>query len=219
MEQHSGLGNQQENGIAMSDVKRDIDIAAARIAMFLDTDGFLTIQVRQRGIKGNAYLGPECGFVNTSVPLIEWLHETLAWLGIPHYLKWFTVDQLKGSRARKPQGRIVIRGQSRCKKLLRYVQPFLVAKKRQGELISELIESRYATEGMNAAYSDRELEIANEIRELNNNKSGEWRPISSETLRRTMELREKMKCQSKIKSDLHGNMQSTAETSVPVWSL
>lgn len=198
----------------MSDVEFEKKMTAARIAMFLDTDGFLTIQVRQRGIIGNAYLGPECGFINTSAPLIEWLDKALSFLEIPHYLKWFTVDQLKGSRARKPQGRIVIRGQNRCKKLLEHVQPYLVGKYRQGELISELIASR-ATASHKAPYRDSELTIANDIRELNSNKSGEWRPISSETIRRTVELRNHMKRKPKIESDLHGDMQSAVEISAP----
>lgn len=214
MEQYSGLDNQQENGVAVSESSHEIN--AARIAMFLDTDGFVTIQVRQRGIAGNAYLGPECGFVNTSSELMNWLHDTLTDLEVPHYMKWFDIDQLRGSRSRKPQCRIVVRGQNRCSKLLPIVQPYLVAKAFQGQLISEFITSRSAQSDKRNMYSDRELEIANTIRSLNNNKSGEWRPISSETVRRTMELRNRItRYPSKIQPDLHGDMQSVAEMTTP----
>lgn len=206
-----GLGNQQENEIALT---------AARLAMFFDTDGFVTIQVRQKirrkgQIVRDAVMFPHLGLVNTSAPLIEWAHAAFERLEIAHYLKWFSVDQMKGSRARRPQGRIVIQGLRRVDKLLPYLLPFLVGKQRQGQIVREFIDRRLAA-SPKATYADRDLELANEVRALNSNKSGEWRPISSETLCRTAELRQHLQ---KIKSDLRGDMQSTAEMTVPATHL
>lgn len=198
----------------MGDLAENDKIDCARIAMFLDTDGYITIMVRQRGIAGNAYLGPSLGFTNTSKLLIDWTHETLTRLGVPHYLKWYSVDKLKGTHSRKPQGRIVILGQNRCSKIIPLVLPYLVGKLAQGKLVAEYLASRILSKHKQL-YTDRELQIANDIRALNDNKGGSWRPISSETLRQTVELRAQMKRKLKIKSDLHGDMQSAAEMTAP----
>lgn len=216
MEQCAGLGNQQENEDALKTFTvEEAKLASARLAMFFDTDGFITIQVRQMHGVRDASVFPHMGLVNTSQALIEWADESLHRMVCAHYLKWFTVDQMKGSKARKPQGRIVIQGLHRCLDLLSYIQPYLVGKRRQGELVMEFIQSRLQADHK-ARYSDRELEIANEIRSLNSNKSGEWRPISSETVRRTSELRAHLKNPKKIQAELLRKMQSTAEMTVPV---
>jgi hypothetical protein len=200
------LGGEMDN-------QQEIRFAAARIAMMIDTDGWATINVTQRSKVRNANLVPAIGMVNTSRPLIEWLDKTLTELGIPHYLKWYDLSGYKGSRCKMPQGRITVQGVKRLQKFLPLITPFLIAKSIQGKLLQEYVDLASARPGK-APYSQRELEIANYIRGFNSNKGGNWRPVSSETVRQAREMVDHLNS-LKRQSDLSGDTQSEAEMTSP----
>jgi hypothetical protein len=185
---------------------------AARLAMFFDTDGCISMRVSQRMKHRAANVTPYALLVNTSRPLCIWAHQALERLQIPHYCQFIDMQKYIPNRCRMPQGRITILGLNRVPKLLDAIGPYLVAKKQQAELLAEFCCSRLA-QVKKSKYTDRELEIANTIRSLNSNKSGAWRPISSESIRQTQELRTMLN--EKMCSDLHGDMQSVAETTTP----
>lgn len=196
----SEMGNQQERLVA-----------AARLAMLFDTDGFITMRVVQRG-KQRAYnVRPDCGAVNTSHALIEWAVAALRSLGVPCHVTY--VDYSKWNPNRQPQWRLLVTGLKRVLRLLPHIRPYLVVKTQQADLLAEFIASRLS-KPLKSLYSDRELEIANAVRGLNCNKGGAWRPVSSESIRQAVELREQLN--EKMCSDLRRDAQRAAEMSVPV---
>lgn len=197
--------NQQENGAVLD---------AARLAMFVDTDGWITMNVRQKGIDRDCMIQPIIGLVNTSDILAEWAHDALKRLNAPAYFHRYDFSGYKGSKSWQVQNRVQITGMRRVMRVLPWILPFLVAKRRQAEVMFEYCQRRLS-QPHKAKYEDIDLEQANEIRALNCNKTGAWRPVSSESIRQTHELRKELKSRGKMCSDLHGDMQSAAETSAP----
>lgn len=199
----SEMGNQQET------------VAAARLAMLFDTEGTITMRVQQKSRRRPANMVPIVHAVNTDKGLIDWAAEALTLFNVAHYI--YTFDPTRTNiRARLIQHRIVILGMKRVAKLLPVIMPFLIVKRQQATWLSEFIESRQGR--YNEAYNELELSIANNVRALNQNKNRAkaWRPISSETLCQARELRTMLN--GKIKSGLHGDMQSAAEMTAPVAS-
>src|SRR5882724_2982384 len=197
----SEMGNQQER------------LDAARIAMLLDTDGWVSIRVLQRSKVRVANLTPYCGAVNTSPELMEWAADAMTRLGIPRYVQHVNVAKYEYAKGNKAQIRVLVNGLRRVQSLLKLVTPYLVAKQKQAILLMEFIESRLAA-SLKAAYTERELQLANEIRALNSNKGGNFRPISSETVRAAQEMKSMLN--GMIQSDLTRDRESTAEMTVPV---
>jgi hypothetical protein len=196
------MGNQQERW----------EVNAARLAMLLDTDGCISMRVLQRAKTRVANLRPEISAVGTYFSLIEWASSTLKEMGVPHHVQTVDWSKYTWSRSRLPQKRLTVIGLMRVNKLIPIVLPYLIAKTQQGHLLKEFIESRLA-QPHKAEYTDRDLEIANKIRSLNSNKGGAWRPISSESIRATREMREHLS--EKMCSDLTRDRESVVETSTP----
>lgn len=196
----SEMGNQQERWA----------VDAARLAMLFDTDGCITMRVVQRMKNRVANVTPYVGAVGTYHNLIEWATETLRSMGVPTYI--MRIEMARYNKACQPQSRLTIQGMKRVAKVLPIIRPYLIAKPQQADLLQEFINLRMARPHK-AMYSDRELDIANEIRSLNSNKGGAFRPISSESIRRTQEMREHLK--GMMCSDLRRDAQSTTEMIVP----
>lgn len=194
------------------DNQQERAVDAARLAMLLDTDGWLTMSVRQRDKARVANLQPYAGAVGTIIPLIDWAADAFERVGVPRYVQTIKRSQYVYAKGHKDQKRIVIQGLKRVQTLLTVVMPYLIGKHRQGELLQEFIESRLA-KPHKADYSERECEIANEVRSLNSNKGGSWRPISSESIRQNRELRKHLR--DKMCSELTRDGESTTETLVP----
>lgn len=186
-------------------------VACARLAMLIDTEGTATIRVLQRAKERNGNMVPILEAVNTSKPLMEWMHSTLASLGVPSY--FFTFDPRRfNPRCSRVQHRVTIQGMKRVEKAIPFLLPFMIVKKGQMELIAEFIEHRRSVP-KNTCYSDRDYEIANQVRALNDNKSGAWRPVSSETVRQAREMQQHLAV--KIQSALTGDCERSAETTDP----
>ncbi len=196
---------------AHEDNQQEIRLAAARFAMMVDTDGWATIFVVQRSKVRYANLNPQVGVLNTNPALIGWADNALTLMGVPHYVKWYDLSGYKNSRNRKPMGRITVQGIRRLQKLMPQITPYLIGKAVQGKLLDEYITLALQRPDK-STYTQRELEIANEIRQLNSNKADNWRPVSSETVRQARELTKHLRS-LKIQSDLYGDIQNEAEMS------
>lgn len=171
--------------ITTMDNQQERLVQAARLAMLIDTDGFVTMRVVRRKRDRMQNLSPDVGITNTNKDLIEWASSTLQFLGIPAYVRW-TVPHGIG---KLPQGRVTVLGMKRVEKLLPVITPWLIAKKSQATKLAEFITLRLAAPHK-AAYSAKELELANEARGLNTKGRG-WRPVSSTTTRdAAVEMRE-----------------------------
>lgn len=195
------MGNQQER------------LDAARIAMLIDTDGWVSMRVLQRSKVRVANLRPDIGAVSTTPVLIEWAADTLTRMGVARYVQQVDLSKYEYSKGCKNQARVLITGLRRVKVLLPLIIPYLIGKRRQAELLLEFVNSRLAS-AHKADYTEIELQLANEIRGLNSNKGGNFRPISSETVRAAREL--KTQLAEMIQSDPSGDVGSTAEMIVPV---
>lgn len=179
------MGNQQERLIAQ-----------VRLAMLYDTEGWISMNVIQRMKHRVASLVPVIGVTNTNVGLVDWTADVLEQLDVPRYVQWVEPHGI----GKLAQGRVTVAGLLRVKQLLPHIRPFLIVKGKQADLLKEFIESRLSTPG-STPYTERELEIANEIRGKNTKGRG-WRPISSTTLRDAAdELRRKLN-EPMIKSEL-----------------
>lgn len=167
------MGNQQERLTAQ-----------VRLAMLYDTEGYITMAVTKRGPNRNLSLVPLIAVSNTSVTLVEWAASALEYLGVGRYVQWNKPHGI----GKLAQGRVTVQGLLRVQDLLPNIRPYLIVKQKQADLLHEFIGSRLAA-GPKDSYTDRELDIANQIRSLNTKGKG-WRPVSSTTTRdATVELR------------------------------
>jgi hypothetical protein len=194
------MGNQQERSVA--------DVA--RLAMFYDTDGSISMRIIQRANNRVGGLTPTLSLVNTNKPLMDWVESVLLGWGIPYYI---TIAKVRGI-SRLPQTRIWVHGMKRVSKLLPIITPYLIAKKEQAELIAQFMASRLANKNPKAPYTSNELIVANKIRALNSGKGkgNKFRPISSETVRAAQELQDRLGMRQSV---LRRELQSAAETTAP----
>lgn len=190
------MGNQQER------------LDAARLAMLFDTDGWVTIRVLQRAKNRYANLVPLVAAVSTTPVIIDWAAEACTRLGVARHIAHISPSKYEYCKGNLDQRRLTVQGHKRVVKILPLVIPFLLAKRRQAELLLEFVNSRLAA-GHHATYTERELEIANMIRGLNSNKGGNFRPVSSETVRATRELTRKLR--GMIQADPIGNIGNVTE--------
>lgn len=110
---------------------------------------------------------------NTHEPTIEDASRILDDFNIGHHIRW-----RKGTKRAQPLGVVEIWGLKRCLKFLTLFGPVLRTKRKQAAVMRKLIESRL--ERGRVPYSEEEVELAIECRELNSTRDAR----SPETIRR-----------------------------------
>ena len=176
------MGNQQER-----------QVAEARLAMFFETEGYFTIRAIKRGKDRPYDLKPIVGVTNTSKDLIEWAASTLDEMNVGRYVQWVKPHGL----GKLPQGRVLVEGLKRVETFLPILRPWMLVKTRQADLIKEFIDSRVDNMG---DYTQHEIDIANEVRQMAAKGPKAALLESSETLCRNPKWTKAAK--DKIKSDL-----------------
>jgi hypothetical protein len=130
----------------------------AWFAGFLNGDGHISLLKQNMG-KNRIIYSPKVGATNTDHSLIEECADILDNEEVGYYIN----DKKSKNGIAK---NINVKGFKRVTKLLPLMIPELRGKKkRQAELLLEWIISRKET-GQNNTYTERELEIYNQIREL-----------------------------------------------------
>lgn len=128
------------------------------LAGLIDGEGTITISLNSKRTsiyQRTRLLQPMVSICNTNHAIVDWLSIRLPFV----ICKQRYDDSKKDTYALKLSG-------YKIESLLRTVLPYLVAKKRQAELILEFLQSRTSSQ-RKSKYSDREIEIVNEIRALN----------------------------------------------------
>lgn len=189
------MGNQQERLIA-----------AARLAMLIDAEGWISFRVVRRSIHRRLNIVPIVAITNTDVAMIEWARDTLDALGISPYVQWVKPGRHEDVVVGKlMQGRVIVQGFLRLKALLPLIRPWLIIKHRQADAINAFISSRMAAD-VRAPYSRDELILVDEVRRMRS--KGPRLSISSETLRQTASVR-------MIESDLRAKAAEAARNERP----
>jgi hypothetical protein len=175
------MGNQQERLVSQ-----------VRLAMLLDCEGWISIRVLQRSKVRPFDMVPIVGMNNTSRAMVDWAASALESLEVPRYVWWGKASGF----GKLPTGRVLVEGYRRVTKILPLIRPYLIIKGAQADLVSEFIalrEERWKNAPGSRSYSDRELELANAVRDLNTKGYG-WRPVSSTSLREgsVIQLRKKL---------------------------
>ena len=138
----------------------------AWLAGVVESDGSIFIAMATRNYP---HPQPVLSVCNTNELLLKRTANILNGIGVNPYIR-----QLK--RANRPEAKpmyqIDIQTQSKCKKVLDAIHPYLFSKKAQADLMLEFINSRFdrgAVQGAStrAPFSKRELILVRDIRLLN----------------------------------------------------
>ena len=163
-------------------------VIQAQLAMLIDCEGSISMRLAQPDkTRRRRRIVPQVTVSNTSQSLLDWLQKAQLLLGFPMYIQWVKAHGL----GKLPQWRMTIKGVERVSKFLPLIEDFLVIKNRKAALLKEFITSRQAAKKTDP-YSDRELEIAIDVRTAPS-KGKSWQPKSSETTRQIVEFREIVK--------------------------
>lgn len=130
------------------------DFNAGWLAGIIDGEGSITICKR-----GPTYV-PQITMENTSKALVDKYCEILEQLDIS-----YNVSGRQKDGNRKYQWKVDISGRPRVYKAIMAIQGLLVSKKRQAEKVLNWIESRGID--LRGAYTDSQLTLITQIRELN----------------------------------------------------
>jgi len=197
------------------DNQQERQLAQARLAMLWDAEGTLGLTVGndRRRKQGRMKITPICVVSNSNLDLVDWTSNTLHELGVGHNR---LSHQPTNSLGKRMQHRVLISGMKRVQTFLNEIADFLIAKKEQGRLIKEYIESRLNSHYY-SQFSDHELQLVLECRALNH-KGRPWQPESSETTRRIEELRSHiLKASSNdIVRSPYESLERAAEMTAPV---
>lgn len=148
---------------------------------FVEGEGTLTITKSNKRKNGKYSLFPSLQISNTDIHLIEFAQINLKKLGIGSY-----IYHKKGIN-RADSHTLYCGGYKRLSKLIPIILPYLIAKKRQAELILEYVNNRKNLERWQK-YSLRDLEIVKEIKMLNIKPKYQCKE-SPETIRQTWRKR------------------------------
>lgn len=133
----------------------------AYLAGLIDGEGHFTIlrSTRKKGM----VLVPVVGIANSSPEMVKWLSRKVPWDAIAWEspLEAWAIRKIP---TRRPVARLWIRG-SKVMPILKGLKPYLTAKRTVAGLLLEFCESR--TTHWGKAYSEREIHIEREVKELN----------------------------------------------------
>lgn len=184
-----------------------------------DGEGSISITKALRK-KGNFNFNSKVTVENTSVRIITEVCRILKGLNISYYI-W---TRLPRSVKHKQAYVVSVCKLSDIKKFCNIIQPYLILKIEQADLLGKFTESRIFKSGnirkgrgRAKVFSPEEIDICNQIQVLN--KLGPTE--TSTTLCKTLDVQLSQKKRwlehsIKIKSGLHGNMQSKTEMILPL---
>ncbi len=106
-------------------------------------------------------LRPAISIVNTDKPLIEWIVDLLAEIDVR-----CKIVMLKSQRRKKwkPCFQIQIVGFTNLQNVAKYIRPYVKVKAKKLELLEEFVALRQRKIGSRSPYTERELQIREEIR-------------------------------------------------------
>lgn len=138
----------------------------AWLAGVIESDGSIYIGLASRNYP---HPQPVVTICNTNRLLLERTSNILRCIAIEPYIRELRRQNRPES---KPVYQIDVQTQSRCKKLLEAILPYMFSKKAQADLVLEFINSRFSrgvTRGnsIRNSYSKRELSIVRDVRMLN----------------------------------------------------
>ena len=140
----------------------------AYLAGIIDGEGCITLSLQQYR-KGRYRLLPSIQIANTSQVLVDYLSNLLYKYGIAHHICW---HKGKG-KAGKPWASVVVQRFSMLKNLAVLMQPFLIIKKRQAEILADFLSGRLLSDGRAKKngiidpYTERDFLLLFEIKSLN----------------------------------------------------
>jgi len=147
----------------------DARLELAWLGGFIDGEGSLMlgnrpdrIIVTPRKCVRKKFLVPRIAISGTHEVTFHFIEGLLTNLRLPHHIVWRT---WKNPRYKKAWD-IRVQGMKRCAVWLGKIEPYLITKRGQANLLIEWIISRQESNRL-SPYSERELEIADEIRRLN----------------------------------------------------
>jgi hypothetical protein len=138
----------------------------AWLAGCIECDGSILMGYHNRAKTG---IKPKCGvtFCNTGEVIFNRVLTILKSLDITGYVR----ELKRHNRPHcKPVFQVELQNQSKCRKLLTAIYPYLLYKKPQADLVLEFIESRIsrgARRGSRVPFNKRELQIVYSARVLN----------------------------------------------------
>lgn len=194
MEQRVGLGNQQESSRPVSLIHRP-----SYLAGLFDGEGYIGITVNKRKNASPQYY-PRASIVNTNPVIIEKASEILTINGIAHHtMKWDTCRD-----EHKVRYTIDMTGFRRAFRFAYFMEPYLIAKKVQAQLVLAFLWSRlkHGNSYNHVPYSEDEVRMYLACKELN----AKGREIPREHTSRAVEFAAKM-C-----SDLRSKGAEATET-------
>ena len=131
------------------------------ICGFIDGEG--TITIFKRGKRSGTFR-PTIHIANTNLEVLEWIRRILN-------LGYIYGAVKKVGKRQKTVWCLYIMAQAEIYALLKRVTPHLILKKRQAELVKQFLEirmqSRQSMHRLNPPFSEREFEIQEEIKNLN----------------------------------------------------
>lgn len=161
MEQIIGLGNQQERALPMSEQK---DCELSYLAGLFDGEGYVGVTInRNRGATPQYF--PRCSIVNTNPIIIDEAIRILQGRHVPFHLCHWDAKLAE----QKPRMTIDMTGFKRCLRFLWTIEPYLVAKKQQAQMVTAFICSRlsHGKSYKHTPYTDDEINLFQATRELN----------------------------------------------------
>src|SRR3990167_5988789 len=136
------------------------DIEMGWLCGIIDGEG--TIALRWSMTRGKRYLVPFVQIANGSVPTLDKVVATLQAIGVGHHIQW--KEPQAGGLTKHRYWVLITTGMKRTKRLLFAILPYLVTKRRQGELVLDFIRERESKQPT-APYGE-ELKILQALRDV-----------------------------------------------------
>ena len=129
-----------------------------------DSDGCISMSERNR--RGRREINVTFVITNSDPLFIELVASILSENGVAHHVDWHAPSQ-KGGWNKKPFGTVRCTGY-KCLAVLNLLQPYILAKNEQVNLVLEFLENRISnsTPSVLMPYSKRDWEIFDRVREL-----------------------------------------------------
>ena len=126
------------------------------LAGFIDADGCIRLSKGWKNKKGQNCLVPQILIHNTSFRTMEFVAEVITSIIPAFNVTWKKLKSRKHSQLVS----IHIEGIKRAEPFLSAIEPYLVTKKLEAQLLQEFIKTRYTGKGkFHQSYSDKEYKI------------------------------------------------------------
>lgn len=206
----------ESENVSDRDNQQERPVAITRFAMAIECEGHITIGVNPAG-QTRYYISmyPTIGFTNTDPILV---HEMASFLDANEV--GFSLHPSKSRGAgKKMRFDISVHGQTRLGRLIELLEPHIVTKKAQLDIVKRFNESRASHP--RARYSEYEWNLCKQVRLLNRRMPGKKAFEKSKALLESPESirqpirRQYLEAYVKMCSELQRELESAVETAVP----